>query len=420
MTTLSVQLHPGQLAVFKSDKKRKVVCAGRRFGKTELAAWVLITEALKSPKLDVCYVCPTFAMGKQIVWDKLKSLGKDVIKDAHENTAMLTMINGRRIFVKGSDRPDTLRGVGYAYIVLDEVQDMKPETWELALQPTLADCDGGALFIGTPKGKNWFYDLYLNPETDPEHWESWQFKTIDNPFLNKAVIEKARSTMSSFAFRQEYEATFESAGSGLFKEEWFTNKLVDEAPFKGGFTFMAVDPAGFADIEKEAQLKNNRLDDTAIAIVTVAQEGWFVKEIISGRWDVRETSIRILRAAQKHQVSTIGIESGSLKNALAPYMEDQMRRLNVYPHIEAVSHGKQNKTERIVWSLQGRMEHGRVWFQKGDWNRKFLQQLLDFPNPKVHDDMVDALAYIAQIQTADYSSSFEIDDFTPLDELTGY
>lgn len=405
------------MEVFKSTKKRKVVCAGRRWGKTELAAWILITEALKSDRLDTAYVCPTFAMGKQIIWDKLKTLGAPVIKDVHENTATITLINGRRIYVKGSDRPDTLRGVGYAYIVLDETADMKPETWELALQPTLADCDGGVLFIGTPKGKNWFYDLYINAEDDDD-WDAWSFKTIDNPFLSKEVIEKSRLTMSTFAFRQEFEATFETAGAGLFKEEWV--KFVDEAPFKGGFTFMAVDPAGFADIEKEAQLKNNRLDDTAIAIVTVAQEGWFVKEIIAGRWDVRETSIRILRAAQKHQVSTIGIESGSLKNALAPYMEDQMRRLNVYPHIEPVSHGKQNKTERVIWSLQGRMEHGRVWFQKGDWNRKFLTQLLDFPNPKVHDDMVDALAYIAQIGIGDYSQVFDMDEFEPLDELTGY
>jgi predicted phage terminase large subunit-like protein len=275
------------------------------------------------------------------------------------------------------------------------------------------------MFIGTPKGKNWFYDLYLNGENAPDDWDSWQFKTIDNPFLSKEVIEKARLTMSTFAFRQEYEATFESAGSGLFKEDWF--KVVDEEPFKGGFTFMAVDPAGFADVEKEAALVNNRLDDTAIAVVQVGIEGWYVKDIIAGRWDVRETSIRILRAAQKYQVSTIGIESGSLKNALGPYMEDQMRRLNVYPHIESVTHGKQNKTERILWALQGRMEHGRVWFQRGDWNRKFLQQMLDFPNPKVHDDLLDALAYIDQIQVADYAHAFEIeDDYEPIDSITGY
>lgn len=418
MADLKVQLHPGQIQVFKSKKKRKVVCAGRRWGKTELAAWVLITEALKSTRLDCAYVCPTFAMGKQIIWDKLKTLGKDVIKDAHENTATITLINGRKIYVKGSDRPDTLRGVGYAYIVLDETADMKPETWELALQPTLADCDGGVLFIGTPKGKNWFYDLYLNGDNEPEDWDCWSFKTIDNPFLSREVVEKSRNTMSSFAFRQEFEATFESAGSGLFKEEWF--QLSDKNPVTDGITFMAVDPAGFADVEKEAALVNNRLDDTAIAVVTVGIEGWYVKEIISGRWDVRETSIKILRAAQKHQVSCIGIESGSLKNALGPYMEDQMRRLNIFPRIEAVSHGKQNKTDRILWALQGRMEHGRVWFAKGEWNRKFLQQMLDFPNPKVHDDLIDALAYIDQISASGYNAHYEAEEWEPLDKLMGY
>src|ERR1700750_819453 len=161
---LGVKLHSGQLEVFKSNAKRKVVCAGRRWGKTELAAWVLITEGLKSKKLDVAYVCPTFAMGKQIIWDKLKTLGKSVIKETHENTATITLINDRKIYVKGSDRPDTLRGVGYASIVLDETADMKAETWEIALQPTLADCNGSALFIGTPKGKNWFDNLYRNAE----------------------------------------------------------------------------------------------------------------------------------------------------------------------------------------------------------------------------------------------------------------
>jgi predicted phage terminase large subunit-like protein len=418
MANLKVALHKGQIEVFKSTKKRKVVCAGRRWGKTELAAWVLITEALKSERLDCAYVCPTFAMGKQIIWDKLKTLGKDVIKDAHENTATITLINGRKIYVKGSDRPDTLRGVGYAYIVLDETADMKPETWELALQPTLADCDGGVLFIGTPKGKNWFYDLYLNGENEPDDWDTWSFKTIDNPFLSREVVEKSRNTMSSFAFRQEFEATFESAGSGLFKEEWF--QLSEKCPVTDGITFMAVDPAGFADVEKEAALVNNRLDDTAIAVVTVGIEGWYVKDIISGRWDVRETSIRILRAAQKYQVSCIGIESGSLKNALAPYMEDQMRRLNIFPRIEPVSHGKQNKTDRVLWALQGRMEHGRVWFAKGEWNRKFLTQMLDFPNPKVHDDLIDALAYIDQISASGYNAHYEQEEWEPLDSITGY
>lgn len=420
MATLSLKLHPAQLEIFQSPARFKVVAAGRRFGKTYLAAAMLLTEALKSSTKDVAYVAPTFEMAKKILWNDLKELCKDVTFSVHENTCVLKLVNGRSIHLKGSDRYDSLRGVGYAFIVLDEYASMKREVWELALRPTLADVKGKALFIGTPDGKNHFYDLYSDGEEDDTgQWAAFQFNSTDNPFLDPEEVEMARKVMSSFAFRQEFEASFETAGAGLFKEEWF--KVVDEAPFKGGFTFMAVDPAGFADIGAELALKNKRLDDTAIAIVTVAQEGWFVKDIIAGRWDVRETSIRILRAAQKHQVSTIGIESGSLKNALAPYMEDQMRRLNVYPHIESVTHGKQNKTERIVWSLQGRMEHGRVWFQKADWNKKFLQQMLDFPNQKVHDDMLDALAYIDQIQTADYSQSFDLgEEFEPLDSLTGY
>ncbi len=77
----------------------------------------------------------------------VKGLGRDLITAAHENTAVLTLINGRKIYLKGSDRPETLRGVGLAYCVLDEYASMKPVVWEQIIRPTLADVRGGALFI---------------------------------------------------------------------------------------------------------------------------------------------------------------------------------------------------------------------------------------------------------------------------------
>ena len=137
MPQINVELHPAQIKIFNSEARFKVVAAGRRFGKSRLAAWILLINALQSESKDVFYIGPTFQQAKDIMWDMLKQLGKDVIADAYENTARLTLTNGRKIFLKGSDRPDTLRGVGLAYVVLDEYASMKPNVWEQIIRPTL-------------------------------------------------------------------------------------------------------------------------------------------------------------------------------------------------------------------------------------------------------------------------------------------
>ncbi len=421
MADLKVTLHPKQLDVFTSPARFKVVAAGRRWGKSRLAAWILLIEALKSEDKDVFYVAPTFQQAKDIMWNMLKDLGREVISAAHENTGVLTLVNGRKIYLKGSDRPDTLRGVGLKYVVLDEYASMKPEVWEIILRPTLADVKGKALFIGTPDGKNHFFDIYLQALADETgDWEVWTFKSTENPFLDADEIAAATRQMSTMAFRQEFEASFESFNSGLFKEEWV--KYVDKADVDDveGEIFIAVDPAGYEDVAAQSKNKSKHLDETAIAVVKVTPKGWYVIDIEHGRWNVRETSIRILRTAQKHHGRVIGIEKGSLKNALMPYMEDQMRRLNFYPRIEELTHGNKKKTERITWALQGRMEHGRLQLLKGSWNRDFVSQLLDFPNPLVHDDLLDAVAYIDQIAVSDYAHNFEVSEYEYLDAVAGY
>ena len=160
MAELNIDLHPAQLQIFNSKKRFKIVAAGRRFGKSYLSAWLLLINAIQSESKDVFYVAPTFQQAKDIMWAMLKDLGKDLIAAAHENTAVLTLVNGRKIYLKGSDRPDTLRGVGLYFVVLDEYANMKPQVWEQIIRPTLADVRGSALFIGTPAGKNHFFALY--------------------------------------------------------------------------------------------------------------------------------------------------------------------------------------------------------------------------------------------------------------------
>ena len=417
---LDVQLHPAQLEIFNSTARFKVVSAGRRFGKSRLAAWILIIKALQSDSKDVFYIGPTFQQAKDIMWNMLKELlhGTDLIETTHENTATMKLVNGRRISLKGSDRPDTLRGVGLAYVVLDEYASMKVEVWEQIIRPTLSDVKGGALFIGTPAGKNHFYDLFLEAEKD-EDWEAFQYTSTDNPLIDPKEVEVARRTMSTQAFRQEFEASFVSFTGGIFKNEWI--KYDENEPEEGNFV-IAVDPAGFEAVEKERGLKGSKLDETAISIVKIHGDKWWVKDILHGRWNIKETASKILQAAIENQATTVGIESGALKNAILPYLQDEMRTQGRWVVITDVTHGGKKKADRITWALQGRMEHGKITFNRNsDWNGELETQLIEFPSKGTHDDIIDSLAYIDQVSVADFMHTIELEEeWEPYDDVAGY
>lgn len=417
---LDVQLHPAQLEIFNSTARFKVVSAGRRFGKSRLAAWILIIKALQSESKDVFYIGPTFQQAKDIMWNMLKELlhGTDLIESTHENTATMKLINGRRISLKGSDRPDTLRGVGLAYVVLDEYASMKVEVWEQIIRPTLSDVKGGALFIGTPAGKNHFYDLFQSAEKDDD-WEAFQYTSIDNPLIDPKEVEVAKRTMSTQAFRQEFEASFVSFTGGIFKNEWI--KYDENEPEEGNFV-IAVDPAGFESVEKERGLKGSKLDETAISIVKIHGDKWWVKDILHGRWNIKETASKILQAAVENQATTVGIESGALKNAILPYLQDEMRTQGRWVVITDVTHGGKKKADRITWALQGRMEHGKITFNRNsNWNAELETQLIEFPSKGTHDDIIDSLAYIDQVSVADFMHTIELEEeWEPYDDIAGY
>ena len=418
MSDLNFSLLPWQQTVFADKTRFKVVAAGRRCGKSRLAATTLIIEALRCPAGSaVLYAAPTNGQARQIIWDVLLEIGRDVIQNSHINNMDITMINGAKIYVRGADSPDTLRGVSLTYAVLDEVADIKPEAWEKVIRASLADKKGRAIFIGTPKGRNWFYDLFkLGQSGDDPDWKSWHFTTQDNPLIDPNEIESAKKTLSSFAFQQEFLASFNNAGSDVFKQDWIKYGVEPEY----GSYFIAIDLAGFEEVAKQAANAKKRLDESAIAVVKVTDDGkWFVKEIDHGRWDIRETAAKILMKMRDYRPISVGIERGALKNAVLPYLSDLMRKNNVYSHIVDLTHGNRKKTDRIIWSLQGRFEHGRIVLNsEEDWDA-FTDQLLMFPANGVHDDLPDALSYIDQLAVTSYFEGEEDDEWEPVDIISG-
>ena len=417
MTALNVKLLKWQQAVFEDETRFKIVAAGRRTGKSRLAAWKLILNALQVQRGHVFYVAPTQGQARDIMWSTLLELGHEVIKNAHINNLQITLINGATISLKGADRPETMRGVSLKYLVMDEYADMKPSVWEQILRPALADQKGGALFIGTPMGRNHFYDLYMYGMTaDDPTYKAWHFTSYDNELLDPEEIDMAKKSMSSFAFKQEFMASFEAQGSEIFKEEWV--EFDEEEPEDGDY-YIAIDLAGFID-ESSTSKKNKRLDNTAISVVKVGPEGWWVDEIIYGRWTLDKTAEKIFNAVDKYRPVAVGIERGIAKQAVMSPLMDLMKRRNKFFRVEELTHGNQKKTDRIVWALQGRFEHGNIKLNKGEWNAEFLDQLFQFPNALTHDDLVDSLAYIDQMAQVCYNYEYEEDDWEALDPITGY
>lgn len=223
-----LKVHLGQKRVLQDPRRFRVIVAGRRWGKTQVCKIALIQAAAGKKNQLVWYVAPTYQMARDILWEDLKlSIPAKWIKRMNETRMTIHLINGSRIMLKGADKPDSLRGVGISFLVMDEAQDVKEDTWEKVLRPTLATTGGRVIFIGTPKSFNWLYDKFQEGQKGDTYkdekgrtvvnaWKSWQFPTITSPFIPKKEIEQARRDMDEKSFRQEFEASFETMSGRVY------------------------------------------------------------------------------------------------------------------------------------------------------------------------------------------------------------
>lgn len=420
MSELNWTLLPWQIDVWQDPARFKVVVCGRRTGKSNLAIKKTLAEALQAPKGSaVVYIAPTLGQARQICWDALLDQGGDLVKNSNVNQGDITLVNGVKIHVRSAENPDSLRGLKLAYAVLDECAFMKEETWTKIIRPALSDLKGEALFISTPDGRNWVYDLFQlgKSDTDPE-WASFHYTTLDNPTIDPKEVEAAKRTLSSWAYKVEFEASFDTSGSGIFLESWWKEGKEPE----NGSWYIAFDLAGFEDVKNANTAVKKRLDKTSIAIVKGCDDGtWFIKKVILGRWNVEQTALKIIEAVKEYQPIMVGCERGMARNAIMHYLQDMMRRTNTFFSVQELSHRNQKKTDRITYALQGRMEHGRLIFNEDeDWT-DVKEEFFLFGAQGIHDDAIDSIAYIDQMYVAGVpEGEAEIDDWEPFDKWSGY
>jgi len=389
------QLHEGQTDVAMSNARFKVLAAGRRWGKTRLGVWLCLEQAWKGGRS--WWIAPTYSMALE-GWKDLRNIGIEygtIIKESEKT--IITPLGGM-VSIKSADNPDRLRGAGLDFVVLDECAFMKENTWAEVVRPTLTERQGGALFISTPKGYNWFEKLYHEAE-NREDWARWQIPTSSNPYVPKSELEIAKKEIGSYLYSQEYLAEFVELTGGMFQTEWlkrFRTQIVTDLNKDGNYeqneyyvldneTIKAKDVRKIATVDLATSTKE-QADYTVVTISGVTPKNNIViLEVIRKRLEAPDIIPLLKKALADWQLDYIGIERAGYQLALV-----QMARREGLPVVELKA--DRDKVSRAM-PLSARMEQGQVYFiENALWFDELERELLQFPEGE-HDDQVDSLAY---------------------------
>src|ERR1035437_6899538 len=241
------KLKPAQLEIKRELKRFNVADCGRRFGKDFLQMDYLIGPALEG--YPVGWYAPTYKMLSEN-WRTFKATLRPVVKSISEQEHRLDLITGGVIDMWSLDAPDSSRGRKYKRVAINEAAMIGKleEAWNNVIRQTLIDYKGGAMFGSTPKGRNFFWQLYQKADSNPDEWAHWQKPTSDNPLVDPAEIEAARKDLPELVFMQEYMAEFVDMEGSVFRriQEAATVAAID-GPVKDRQYIAGVDVAASVD-----------------------------------------------------------------------------------------------------------------------------------------------------------------------------
>jgi len=250
-------LTPSQKVIIRDRHRFRVIRCGRRFGKTTLAVKEIKGKAIYH-KSKIAYFANTYQQARDIAWEMLKKELQGAITNVNEarlEIKVKTQIGEESLIqLRGWENVETARGQAFDLVVLDEVASMRNFwiNWQEVLRPTLTDTKGECIFISSPKGYNHFYDL-CNKELTDTDYKSFHFTSYDNPYLPTDELDKAKATLPSERFEQEYMASFQKTQGLVYKEFSREKHLYTDLPEGtyeklGGVDFGFRNPAGVLDI----------------------------------------------------------------------------------------------------------------------------------------------------------------------------
>ncbi len=335
--------HEKQKLFHKSKARWRILDCGRRWGKTECA----VAEGLKlsfiKPKQRGWIVSPTYPLSQED-WRVLKEmLPSELVKDELKAERKFVLINGSEIEFKSADSEKSLRGAGLNWCVLDEAARISEESWN-ALRPSLSDKQGCGIFISTPKGKNWFYRMYLKGKEGVDKYESWKFPSNTNPYFPQEEWEEAKANYPADWFSQEYEANFLDDIASVFRNIDKSIKGDFEEPQAGKKYYAGIDVAKYQDF-------------TVVIIIDGNKHVCYFDRFNRLNWDVQK--VRIINALNKYKA--VGyIDSTGVGD---PIFEDLVRQLpNRIFGYKFTNESKMN----LITSLQVAFEKEEISFPKID------------------------------------------------------
>lgn len=334
-----------QKEIHNHPARYRVVVIGRRGGKTEFLLQEQVKRAYLKRGLH-WIIAPTYKQVKSICWRRLKAIlrvDEDWKYNEQELYAEHTKI-GTRIELKGADNEDSLRGPGLMSAGLDECATMKLNVWPEIIRPMLADSQGPATFISTPKAKNWFYDLYMLGVNKEPNWVSWRYPTSINKYISKEEIEQMKKDMSDRLFRQEVLAEFLEDEAGVFRGVKSCTVGELKAPVVGRFYVMGGDLA--------------RTRDFTVLVVmdTVTREVVAFERFRDVRWP--EQKVRIQKLAQRYNNALFIPDSTGVGDPIAEDLEQA--NISLYyedgkPGFKFTNESKTKLIEQLVIAIEQRL-----------------------------------------------------------------
>ncbi len=202
------------------DRTKRWAClvAHRRAGKTVAAVNDIIRAAFmyRGPNGLFGYVAPYQNQARRIAWDYFKHYAQPLISDTNEQMMTITLVNNTKVSLFGADNADAMRGLGFSGVYMDEYGDFKPSVFGNVIRPALSDKQGWAVFAGTPKGKNQFWDIYETARRIPDEWFVLRLPASESGLLPQSELNAAKAQLSEDQYLQEYECSFEAAILGAF------------------------------------------------------------------------------------------------------------------------------------------------------------------------------------------------------------
>lgn len=367
------KFHKGQRTIYDERCRFNVASNGRRFGKTKFGGALLACQGGALQGLPCGWFAPNY---KYLLdaWNDIRLMFSPVTKRESKSDKRIELITGGVIDFWTLDDPDAGRSRKYARAIIDEaamVKDLE-RSWEQSIRPTLSDLKGDAWFFSTPKGFDYFRELFVKGQSkDYPEWKSWQMPTETNPFIDKNEIEAARLELPELVFRQEYLAEFVDFAGTMVKREHIKYGLPDN-PIS---TVIAVD---LAISTKQSA------DYTAAVVLQRDLDGSiYVVDVFRKRESFYNVIQSIIRLAKRHNPNLIAIEQVQYQAAV---VQELLRTTNL--PVKGFIPEKDKLTR--FQPVQARYEQGLIYHANG-LVPDFENELLTFPVTD-HDDMVDALA----------------------------